>query len=68
MHKKPKTTKSNITRRPQVSGVQSGVRKGLYNRYLCDDACLRAVFSFKVSLYILMTQYAKKVTPEEMGS
>lgn len=51
MHKKTKTTKSNITRRPKVSGVQSGVRKGLYmyNRYLCDDACLRAV----------LTQYEK---------
>lgn len=36
------------TRRPKVSGVQSGVTKSksLYTRYMCDGAYLRVVFSF----------------------
>ena len=47
---KSKDHDRNTTRRPRVSGVQSGVSesKGLYTRYLCDGAYLRAVFSFKM--------------------
>lgn len=51
---KSKDHERNTTCRPRGSGVQSGVTKskGLYTRYLCDGAYLRAVFSFN-GIFIL---------------
>lgn len=42
----------NATRRQGGSDVRSGVTDsmGLYNKYLCDGAYLRAVFSFNALL------------------
>ena len=59
---KSKDHERNTTCRPRGSGVQSGVTKskGLYTRYLCDGAYLRAVFSFKERIEMLPMLYEHK--------